>query len=155
MSIISSIRYGGETLMLKIIESKELEKYVNIFSAVENSPKWDTEDIVYYLSTKLCNRYSIGLLAYRYNKIVGFLIANIYYFEDYKYAKLDEIGVVKEYQGYKIGYNLLEKLNTILKQEKCKSVYLECYRDEQLEKFYKNNGYSIADDKIFMNKYIT
>lgn len=140
--------------MIKVIESKDIELFTDLYikTYILNLSNYD--QAYYYLKTKLNPDESIGLIAYENEIPVGYLIANIFHFDDFKYAKLDEIGVVFSSRNKLIGSSLISFMEKILKVKKCRSVYLECYKNTEIINFYKKNSFSVVNDKIFMNKYL-
>ena len=140
--------------MIKIVENKDINLFSKLYLKIYDLDISNYRQTYYYLETKLSPRESVGLIAYENEIPVGYLIANIFYFDNFKYAKLNEIGVVTEGRNKLIGSNLIHFMEKILKNKKCKSVYLECYKDSRLLDFYRKNLFLIIDDKVFMNKYL-
>ena len=73
------------------------------------------------------------------NRIIGTITAT---FQDDKQVYLQSMAVFPDYQGFGIGRLLLEKIEEIAREKKCKRIYFECF--EPLKKsiqLYEKHGY--------------
>lgn len=110
------------------------------------------EYIKYNLNCFLNNEKSICIIVSNDNKDLGFVLGNVYYYGNERYAKIDEICVANGEQGKGIGKILIHEFEKKALESKISCVYFEQYKDEKLDRFYSNNGYKLAEDKEFRYK---
>ncbi len=111
------------------------------------------EFIKYNLNCFLNNEKSICIIVVSNDKKdLGFVLGNVYYFGNEMYAKIDEICVDNVEQGKGIGKILINEFEKKALGNGISCIYFEQYKDERLDSFYSNNGYTVAEDKEFRYK---
>lgn len=140
--------------MLVEFTRDKIRDCVNCYKEIYPDENWEDDEIQYNLECVLNNKHCVGILAYEDGKCVGFAIGNVFYMERERYANLDEIGVIKEWQGKKIGTKLLEEFEYQCKVQGAYAICLEHFNFEKLNHFYASHGYFIPDDRIVRNKII-
>ena len=88
------------------------------------------------------------------NQIVGFIFLNLSSWSDGLQAILEEIVIKTDFQDRGVGRELIEYSHNYLNSLGVKSIMLWAKNDERLLKFYKDKGYSTAEDFVVMFKNI-
>ncbi len=91
---------------------------------------------------------SASFVAQLQDKLIGFIHA--YHSKDSEYSYIDELFILEEYRGNRIGEKLLSEAEKFLKQFDC-PVKLEVYSwNNKSISFYKKHGY--LDEGIVLEK---
>ena len=139
-------------MRIEVCPSDSLDRMVAIYELtyINLTPK---KHIMYNLNCFLKNKNSICIIASDESGTdLGFILGNVYYFGDKKYAKIDEICVTGVEQGKGIGKKLMNEFERKASESEVSCIYLEQYKNERLDRFYSNIGYSMAEDKEFRFK---
>jgi N-acetylglutamate synthase-like GNAT family acetyltransferase len=86
------------------------------------------------------------------SSIIGFVFLNISSWSQGPQAIIEEIVIDPSHQNKNMGKNLMEYVHNRLKSLNVKSIMVWAKNDERLLNFYKNQGYSQADDFVVMFK---
>jgi N-acetylglutamate synthase-like GNAT family acetyltransferase len=86
------------------------------------------------------------------DSIIGFIFINTSAWSQGPQAIIEEVVVAPNYQNKGVGRELLEYAHNYLESLDVKSIMVWAKKDDCLLDFYKNQGYSLADDFVVMFK---
>jgi len=137
-------------LLIRKIESEDLNKCSALYSRVFSAPPWSEAWSQEKAYTRLNHFYQsagfVGLLA-ESESVTGFVLGNMEPFLDGTWFYLREMCVDNSAQNQGVGTKLLNELNKGLISKAVKNIYLATERDIPAAKFYENNGY-LKEDKM-------
>lgn len=96
--------------------------------------------------------YGIGL--YRKSELLGFSIGWFKQFDDIQLYYLEEILVFREYQNKGFGSKILQKLESLVKEQGAQKIDLATTYEDKHQRFYSRHGYKKSDFLIPMYKKI-
>jgi ribosomal protein S18 acetylase RimI-like enzyme len=147
----------------KAIIYKEYDKYeeqwldmcVTCYMEVyEQGEQCKYEEVRYNLESVVNCNNSIGVVAVKNKKCVGFVIGNMYYINGDVYSDIDEICVIESERRQSVGSELLRAFETLSKKHGSYCICLEHFATDELNRFYEKNSYFIPDDRVVRNKMI-
>lgn len=86
------------------------------------------------------------------NNVIAFIFLNVSSWSQGLQATIEEIVVNPADQNKKVGKKLMNFTINYLKSLNVKSIMIWARKDERLLGFYKNQGFSLADDFVVMFK---
>lgn len=118
---------------------------------------WTYEQAYNRILEIMSSKNARGYVLYDQNIVVAMLCGRVMTYLDYKEFVIDEFNVHPLYQGKKIGTQMLQYVQTALKQEIEKISYfiLNTKKSYSCEFFYQVNGFEIDSSWILMRKKIT
>lgn len=122
-----------------------LKRCTQIYAEVNDDFK-NIKGIAYNLECCLKNKYSECVIVSE-GEDIGFIVGNIFFWDEEKYVKIDEICIKTDFQKKGYGSILLKEFEEKMRLKGVKTIYFEHYVDEGLDKFYSQNEYIIATDK--------
>jgi ribosomal protein S18 acetylase RimI-like enzyme len=128
---------------IRLAKRKDLKRIVQVYQEAYSSEPynevWETKN----LTRKLRESWrSLDIFVLEIDKsIEGFVMGEIYRWHDGLRGHIEDFGITKQYQGQKLGGQLLDKIEKHLKRKGANSIVLEVNEKASAERFYKRNGY--------------
>ena len=121
--------------------------YLTVFSKPPWKEHWDHNLACQRLEHIATCPGFYGISIWIESKLIGFCMGNIEPFNNTSFFYLKEVCVSHKYQNQGIGSIMLDRLVKDLQKEQVDSLYLITQRQDQLEHFYKKNGFK-QDTKL-------
>lgn len=86
-------------------------------------------------------------------EVVGFVVFSTYLWHDGKRGLIEEICILSGFQGFRIGSNLLLKVENELRKNRIKKLDLRSSNKSLAFKFHKKHGFK-ENDLVYMTKEI-
>ena len=142
----------------KLLSLDDISVAAKLYITVFSHPPWEE----YWDHNVACQRLAHiancpgfhGISIWIERKLIGFCMGNIEPFNNTSYFYLKEVCVSHKYQNQGIGSIMLDELVNTLQKAQVDSIYLITQRQDQLEHFYKKNGFKQDDDLILLTKLI-
>ena len=139
--------------------SNDTEAAAKLYAKVFSKPPWK-EHWDHHLA---CQRLEYivscpgfyGISIWIKKKLIGFCMGNTEPFNNDAYFYLKEVCVSNKYQNQGIGSIMLDRLVKDLQKVQVDSIYLITQRQDQLEHFYKKNGFKPDKNLLLLSKTIT
>ena len=139
--------------------SNDTEAAAKLYAKVFSKPPWK-EHWDHHLA---CQRLEYivncpgfyGITIWIKKKLIGFCMGNTEPFNNDSYFYLKEVCVSSKYQNQGIGSIMLNGLVKDLQEVQVDSIYLITQRQDQLEYFYKKNGFKSDTNLLLLSKTIT
>ncbi len=129
-------------VLVRLLKEEDFDAIVKIDTQITGEDKSD-----YYKQklSELTSKMGTSLVAEMNHKIVGFLLADLFYGEygiPSTNAFVDTIGVSPDSKGSGIGYALMDQLKMNLKAANAEKIYtLVDWSDLNLIKFFQKSGF--------------
>lgn len=115
--------------------------YLTVFSKPPWKEHWDHKAACQRLAHIANCQGFYGISIWIEKNLIGFCMGNIEPFNNTTYFYLKEVCVCSNHQNQGVGSILIDKLANDLQKAQVDSIYLITQRHDQLEHFYKKNGF--------------
>lgn len=143
-------------MVIRKIKKTDLDRCTDILiGSYSEQPYYEKFDQNYakkYLEQKLNCCINSSYVATVHDAIVGFIFWQISFWTNGKQAILEEIVIDKDFQGKKIGTELVKFSEKLFRKMNIKSLMLWAKNDKRVVNFHRNNGFQIHDDYVVMFK---
>ena len=129
--------------------------YLTVFSKPPWKEHWDHHLACQRLEYIVNCPGFYGISIWIKKKLIGFCMGNTEPFNNDSYFYLKEVCVSDKYQNQGIGSIMLNRLVKDLQKVQVDSIYLITQRQDQLEHFYKKNGFKLDTNLLLLSKTIT
>jgi len=142
-------------MKIRKIQNSDVEQCSKILERAYTQPpykeKFNKGMALLYVKSKYknCNEHSFVMVDNNEN-ILAFAFCSISAWTNGLQAMIEEIVVDTGLQNNGIGTNLLDHISEYLISKNIKSIMLWAHKAKNLQAFYKNNGYSVAEDFTVM-----
>ena len=120
-----------------------VQVYQEAYSTEPYNEVWETKN----LTKKLKESWrSLDILVLEIDKsIEGFVMGEVFRWHDGLRGHIEDFGITKKYQGQQLGGQLLDKMETYLKERGARIIVLEVNENAPAKRFYEKNGYHQTD----------
>ena len=152
--MMHTTHYSTKLLSLDDI-SVAAKLYLNVFSTPPWKERWDHNLACQRLEHIANCQGFYGISIWIEKKLIGFCMGNIEPFNKTSYFYLKEVCVSNKYHNQGIGSIMLDRLVKDLQKAQVDSAYLITQRQDQLEHFYKKNGFKLDTNLLLFSKTLT
>jgi len=141
-------------MKIRKVEKSELKKTSRIFKEVFNDrpylDKWTNKTALEHIK----HEFLIGeiFIFLEEKEIIGLIVIRKGVAPDGNVAEIKDFAILKKYRGKGIGTKVIQEIESKLKKENYKGIYLETYHKSKAVDFYKKNKYKLSKHTAYMTK---